>query len=394
MNMKTDAELLEYFAKTRRIQPITLDSYKIFTKQYAELNGMTMCELIQEAEEEEEQGIRWAKRTLRKRLLEYRSFLYDNYSLATAKARFSKMKAFYKHFAIEIHDFPMIADINTEKSHMRFQDLPTKSIIKKALKIAKPVMRCIILFMSSSGSAKAETRSLTIQSFINAINNEIYSYCDSDDIYEIIRKLQGRKDIVPLFTLKRIKTNKSYYTFCSPEATMEILDYLATREKLKPEDPLFDISYQLFSTAFEEINDKLGLGRLENGRRRFTSHMLRKYHASQLYAAKVPMEIVDTLQGRGKDQTHSSYFYENPLSLKEVYVEHVSCLVINFNITKIDMKSKEYIELENKNKELEEENLRYQELVESLDERIERKVQEAINNSPGLSAEEFNELFS
>lgn len=196
--MKDDAELINYFSKTRKLQKSTYLSYKTYIKQYTEFNQKTMIELLQEAEDEEEQGIRWKHRTLRKRLIEFRAYLYDNYAYSTAKSRFSKLLAFYKHFEIEIHQLPKISTINADKTHMGFKDLPDKDIIKKALKVANPVMRAIILFMSSSGSARAETRNLTIQDFIDATNNKYISYHQSDNIYEVINQLKNRDDIIPV----------------------------------------------------------------------------------------------------------------------------------------------------------------------------------------------------
>mgnify|MGYP002525455688 CR=1 FL=1 len=353
MNMKNDTELLDYFAKTRNLQKNTKKSYTIYIKQYSEFNGLSMVELLQEAEDEEEQGIRWKHRTLKHRLIEYRAYLYDNYAYSSAKSRFSKILAFYKHFEIEIHPLPKIATINVEKTHMGFKDLPDHEVIKKALKISNPVTRAIILFMSSSGCARAETRNLTIQDFINSTNNEFVSYHQSNDIYEVIKELKDKDDIIPIFHLKRQKTNKAYYTFCTPEAVNEIITYLASRtKKLNPDDPLFDVGFTKFNECFQHTNDRLGLGRLENGRRRFTSHMLRKFHSTTLWNEKVPAEVVDALQGRGKDQTHASYFYENPLKLREIYIENIQHLCINWDVHNISFKSEEYLQLEKENTEL------------------------------------------
>ena len=349
--METDDQLIDYFSKTRKLHPNTKRGYELYIRQYAEFNNMTMTELLQEAEDEEEAGIRWKHRKLKKRLIDFRAYLYENYAYETAKTRFGKLLAFYRHFEIEIHQLPKIATINSDKTHMGFKDLPDKDIIKKALKISKPIMRAIILFMSSSGCARAETLSLTIQHFIDATKE----YHNQDDIYKAINLLNSREDVIPTFYLKRPKTNKFFYTFCSPEATTEIINYLASRTtKLTPKSELFDVSEQQFILNFKTINNKLGLGKLENGRGKFTSHMLRKFHSTQLWNEQVPKELVDALQGRGKDQVHSSYFWENPEKLKEVYVEHLDCLTIYLDVNNLDFKSPEFIELETENRELKE----------------------------------------
>ena len=247
---------------------------------------------------------------------------------------------------------------------MGFKELPDIEIIRKALKISDPVTRAILLFMSSSGCARAETRNLTIQDFIDSTNNEFLSYHHSNNIYEVIDILKDKEDIVPIFYLKRQKTNKAYFTFCTPEAVQEILTYLASRPtKLSNTDKLFDVGFTKFNECFQTVNDKLGLGRLENGRRKFTSHMLRKFHSTTLWNEKVSAEVVDALQGRGKDQTHSSYFFENPLKLREIYIENMKHLCINWDITNLDLKSPEYQELESKYHEKEAE-------IKELDNRL------------------------
>lgn len=394
--MSSNYDLVHYFSKSRNHIKNTEKSYHIIINQYAKFNGLTMQDLLDEAEEEEKQKIRWKDRTLKKRLIDYRAFLYDKYAYSTAKSRFSRLCSFYQHFEIEIHNLPKISNINVDKTHMGFKDLPTKEILKKALKISDPLLRAIMLFMSSSGSARVDTMNLTIQSFINATNNEYISYHNSDDIYDVLSELKDRNDVVPIFEITRQKTNKFYYTCCSPEAVTEIVDYLASRTtKLKPESPLFDLGKGKFIDSFRNINDTLGLGRLSNGNRRFTSHMLRKFHSTMLWNEKVSPDIVDALQGRGKDQTHSSYFYENPLKLREIYIEHLNCLTINADVSNINFKSEEYIKLENENEILREENEKYKQVVESIDERIEMKIQQALAvTEDHLSAEEFDDLFS
>ena len=143
MEIKNDTQLINYFAKTRNLQKNTKKSYTIYIKQYTQYHNQSMIELLKEAEKEEEQGIRWKHRTLRKRLLDFRAYLYNTYALSSAKSRFSKILTVYKHFEIEIHQLPKISTINAEKTHMGFKDLPDKEIIKKALKITEPVGRAI-----------------------------------------------------------------------------------------------------------------------------------------------------------------------------------------------------------------------------------------------------------
>lgn len=102
-----------------------------------------------------------------------------------------------------------------------FEDLPIKEIIKDAITITDPIMKVIIPFISSSGCAHQETLNITIQYFIDATRE----YHNSDDIYEIITILIKRDEVIPTFKLKRQKTNKFYFTFCSPKAVNHIYQF-------------------------------------------------------------------------------------------------------------------------------------------------------------------------
>lgn len=190
MYMKTDKELLNDFTTTRNLKPTTIESYTIFIKNYTKQQGASMVELIKEAENEEEQGIRWKNRTLKKRLIQYRTYLYQNYMSSTAKVMFSKILTIYKHYEIEIHDLPKLSVKNGyQNPPITFNDLPDKEIIKKALDISKPRMRAIILFISSSGCGRSETVNLTIQDFINATSD----YHQHTEIYPVLNELKAKQ---------------------------------------------------------------------------------------------------------------------------------------------------------------------------------------------------------
>ena len=190
-------------------------------------------------------------------------------------------------------------------------DIPTKEHIAKALDVVSIDLKAIILFMSSSGTAKAETLSLTVEDFINAT----LEFHDGGSLKSILEILSQKDDIVPTFYLKRVKTEKYYYTFCSPEATSAIVKYLKTRKGLKLNDFLFEFTDSLLMARFQEINDKFGWG-YKGKYRFFRTHSLRKFHASNI---GLGAEYVDALQGRRKNEVHEAYIKTNPQRLKEIY---------------------------------------------------------------------------
>ena len=365
--MKTDKELIEYFTKTRNIQKETQRSYEIYIKEYTTYFNMNMIELLAEAENEEEKGIRWKHRTLKKRLLDYRTYLYNKHAVTTAKNRFSKILAFYRHFDIEIHQLPAYNLRNIEISKpLIFEDLLTKNIIRDALDICKPVMKPLILFMASSGCARAETRNLTIQDYIDATQE----YHHGGDIYEVIESLIRYDNIVPTFNILRVKTNKYYTTFCTPETVTAINNYLLSRqENLTPDKSLFKIGKAYFEQQFINLNNQLGLGKIGK-HNRFRSHNLRKYHASILMNDGMSRELVNDLQGRTKPRTDNSYFFNNTESLREEYIHHLPALTVMADVKKVTVKSPEYQVLESQNKELQrtirEQESQYNEIMERI----------------------------
>lgn len=174
------------------------------------------------------------------------------YSINTIKSYFTKIKTVYNHFEIEI---PYIPPMNlNEKEHERFSDIPTRQHIKDALEATNNLKyKALILFMSSSGTTLNETLKITIEDFIKAT----YKYHTHKHIEDIIKILEKREDVIPLFEMVRSKTNYPYYTCCSPEAVSMILRYLKTRENLKNVDKLFETKESLVMKYFKTINDKM-----------------------------------------------------------------------------------------------------------------------------------------
>ena len=303
-------DLFQKFCRDRNIKSSTRKGYDSSLKMYSDFHNLSIEKLIQEARLEEDERVPLKDRKIKKRLLDFRSYLFNSdLSPNSTKTYFSKVKTFYMHFEVEL---PYLPQAKYDKIYeTNYLDLPTKEHIHEALLISPIDLKAVILFMSSSGTAKAETLSLTIEHFINATRD----YHNGGSIEYILDTLDNKKNVVPTFYLKRIKTDKYYYTFCSPEASSHIVKYLKTRENLKLEDPLFDFTSSLLLVRFQEINDKMGWG-FKGNYRFFRSHTLRKFHASNI---GLSAEYIDSLQGRSKNEVHETYIKTNPEKLKEVY---------------------------------------------------------------------------
>lgn len=338
--------LFKKFCKDRNIKSSTVKGYESALKLYVSFNKMSIENLINEAIVEEEERIPLKDRTIKNRLLNYRNFLLNSkMSPNTSRTYFSKIKTFYIHYEIELPILPLAKYDKIYETN--YLDLPTKKHIAQALDISKLDMKAIILFMSSSGTAKAETLSLTVEHFINGTQN----YHNGGSVKDILNQLDNKNNIIPTFYLKRIKTDKYYYTFCSPEATKYIVKYLLSRGNIKLKDKLFDFTDSSLITKFQEINDKLDWG-FKGKYRFFRSHTLRKFHASNI---GLSAEYIDSLQGRSKNEVHETYIKTNPEKLREIYKSSMKNILIfdkkeekkikqqEFNITiNVFLSGKEY----------------------------------------------------
>ena len=299
------------FCTNRNIKDSTIKSYRSAILKYESFHKMAMDDLIGESIKEDESLIPLKNRCIKRRLLDFRAFLLDSdLSISTVRTYFSRIKTFYRHFEIEL---PYLNDIRRDGEYLSsYDDLPTKSDIRRACDISSLDFIAVILFISSSGCAKAETLSLTVGDFIKATED----YHDGGSIDDVLECLENRRDVVPTFYLKRVKTNKFYHTFCSPEASHHIVKYLRSRDKLSLDDKVFDFTDASLIYNFKKVNDSLDMGFV--GRYRFfRAHSLRKYHASNIGLSK---DHIDELQGRAKTKVHEAYIKTNPKKLKEIYM--------------------------------------------------------------------------
>lgn len=299
---------------------------------------MSLEELLEEAEREEETGVRWKHRKLKQRLNNYQNHLMREYNYNTVKLYMSKVKVFYKDNDIEIHQLPPLNRKQANLSEpVMFNDLPSKETLREAYNISTPLFRAYILFAISSGCAKAEILSLTRYDYQEWIR-------DKDPSID---------DIVPTIRLKRQKTNKYYTTFCSPEAVREIHNYLKTRDD--DDDRLFKVNERYLNRAFQQMNDRLGLGRL-NGKAILRPHMLRKFHASRLYNAEngLSLDEIDSLQGRSKNIVRESYYFNSTEDLKKKYIRNIDQVTILDKVHTITVDSPEVEMLKKKAEKIDE----------------------------------------
>ena len=299
--------LIKKYSNDKNIKESTMEGYTSAIRKYERFHNKNIEDLLAEAKSEETLPLN--KRKIKRQLISFRKYLIaSDLSSRSAKTYFSKIKTFYRFHDIEI---PYIPNVKYNPDYQtNYNDLPTREHIKKAVEISEVGLQAMILFMASSGTAKAETLSLTVKDFIKATD----SYHNSGSIAEVLDALEN-KCVIPAFYLKRIKTDKYYYTFCTPEAAAYIIKYLKSRPNLKKSSKLFNYSSSAVTAKFREINDSNNWG--FRGRYRFfRPHALRKFHASNI---SLSPDSVDELQGRGKSEVHDAYIKTRPEELEKKY---------------------------------------------------------------------------
>ena len=328
-----DDYILEYIS-TRGLSEKTAKNLKNITNNYCQFQQSNLHKLLLEADADEEDGLIWKKRKLKKRLVDYMNHLKTTMSINSAKTYFAVIKTFYEHHEIEVGKLPAFNVRNAKvQKPITYNDLPDKEIIKTAVEVSKPLMRSIILFLSSTGMSKVDMRQLTVNSFITAT----YDYHKTTDMTTALQILNNLDEpIIPTWKSRRCKTNKYFITFNTPETTSEILNYLQTRKDLKPTDKLFPIPEHYFTLQFEKLNDMMGLGYV-GAYRRFRGHMLRKFHASNLEKAGMNRYKINLLQGKSNNAVDDVYFFQDEKELKKSYINCMDGLLIFTKVEKVSI---------------------------------------------------------
>lgn len=384
-NMKSTAEILNEIFRERNSSQNTQRAYIRSVNQFEIYFQQHLGEIIHLAETEEDQGIPWRKSSLRKYLIEFRSYLYDKYKSKTAKLYLTLIISIFRHYEFVVPKLPRFSE-DIEVISILPEDIPDREMLQKCLDISPPLVTAFALFTSSSGMSRRDTLNLKVKDYLEG-TKEYHNHTDNMSL--AIREMnESEIDIIPVFEhLTRQKTSLPYFTFCSNEAAEAINNYLISRKVLvydetgkvigardvTPEDDLFDVSYQWIGDLFEEINTKLNLGKA--GRyNRFTVHMMRRYHATQLYEAGMSEDKINLLQGRTpKSVIHESYIRVKTKDLKEEYIECLPYIVVNpINKvrTELDVTKEKNIkleeELEQKNTEMADINRRMESVEQIL----------------------------
>lgn len=357
-----NSESFNYFLSIKTRTEKTNNRYLSDLTDYCYFNDMSIDDLIAEAHKEEDDNIKKNRRKLKTRLVNFRAYLRNQgFSEKHIKTRFRNVKSFYKMNDVEIPFIP--EDTKQYDRQLRYDEIPTKEDIKRAIETTTSLRnRAMYLFMATSGSGSAETRTFTVREWMLGTKD---FHGETEDIERALNKMDGEMEYIPVFPIVRQKKNLDYYTCITPEANQYIVNYLKTRKNLTLDDYVFDISENSLGDAYRSVNDKLGWGRVKGGRFRFfSSHQMRRFNFNVFGIENESFAYM--IEGRKFSATSEAYFVRDPEKIRATYREFVNDLTIFQKYEIKDLNSKEYLEMK---EELTEKDAKIEELEHKLREK-------------------------
>jgi integrase len=320
----------------------TRKSYLMGLQKYLDFTGMTPDELLNEAEDEISGNVKPRNYQHTKRV---KAFLVSLDCADTSKRNIlNAVKCFY-----DFADVTLPKNIKVEK----VETLDENSIhierddIAKALTVADPLERAVMLVGLSAGLAQADIFNLKMSDFKTGYDPETG---------------------ITTLKLVRVKTGVKFVTFLTPEASEAVLDYLAFRnrsptlsesrtsqyrkDQLSKQKVYSDIGYlfimrhiddefletrnenlrmfeeRTFTKMYERLAEKCGKVNPE-GYNIVRSHNMRKFFVTTLRNEGFDFKFVDQMAGHKEDAVDRAYYnYKDADKLRERYKKCIPYLTI------------------------------------------------------------------
>ena len=292
----------------------TLDLYTIAVSRYIEFHNMTLSELLEEAENDIVEGVIPRQRKIKGRIIDFRNSL-EGKSDNTRHSYTSAVRSFYKSMDVELPSNKRFfkSAIMEENKFMGME----RSEIKRVLKYANVRDKAIALLISSSGTAANELTNLTRDEFYDGLDRET-GICT--------------------FYIRRQKTLGDYHTFCSPEASAAIQEYLNTRTD---DLPYLFVGYikesretvQMTSTSvagvFRRLAEKTGNEGKFGFFNKIRSHNFRKFFKTTMTEEGCPKWAVEYQMGH-KEELDARYSSPSGEKMRNTYyVPYMNSLMID-----------------------------------------------------------------
>lgn len=302
----------------KRLRKNSWYSYNQAVKLYEEFHQTSMDSLIEEALSEQSDRVAEHELKIYDRIVDFREFLIDEgFKASTIQTHMTRIKSLYNKSRVRIPYIPQMDVINIKKSQpIGYDDLLTKEELVKAYdQFSSLKTKARFLAMVSGGLSNDECSNITTRQFID----DLYKYHQCDDDVDALKYLSESNNIIWVALLVRGKTAKPFYAVLSPEC-VQVTARAKLQEAQKGEikEKLYG-NKNYFTQKCTRINTHLKFGIAGDGKGRFRSHMIRKYHATTLADSHLSNQEIDELQGRGKTRVQEAYIKTNPNRQKILY---------------------------------------------------------------------------
>lgn len=384
MNLMEYQEVIDWTTK-KNLAESTEKTYINILLSYCEYIGKNPTELIEEAEEDEIDGLRPRRRRVSSYFFSYfRKIKEDRKAPKTVSLYMNALRSFYDANDIQVPKITLPADNSLEQNKGK---LLSKEEIRRMVDVAGLRERAMIYTMALSGMSQNEARNLTIKKFMEALSVEISKRIRTVENLLDINE-EDIKDVVITLEVIRQKTHYRYITFLPPEAINQILSYLRERsfglnEKIRIQsinEPIFvknngeKLSRDSVVTNFRRIGIEAGFEKEHGAYSYWRSHSFRKYFISTIKNSIGDYVIADFMAGHKLSNVDDVYWYRDSRQLKQRYLKALPYLSIDEAKVK-DVKSEEYKEIKQENEMLKEQIKKQEEQhqveMAKLDERVE-----------------------
>jgi len=373
MNNNTDPLLEEYL--DRNLRPSTKRNYRIHLETYQKVTGLTLTELIEEAESDEDLGVRPRNRKIKKHLKKFLKYLESgDYTTLSVQINLSSIRSFYRYFDIQLPN--QRSKYKKDKIIITTNDLPGRVEISKAIKFSNVKYQAVILTMCSSAMGASEIVSLKVKDLIRGLGEDVSLTQDGlIDINKTRETLRLRKNNIITWSVTRQKTGHNYITFSTPEALEAILNYLESNPPSSPEDGLFrakgkkQMAVKSLFEYFRKLNKRCGWDKIKK-QSYFRSHHLRKFWANQMEKRALGYKNSRLLMGHTGESiqglTGAAYFKPDHDHLRQLYLQSMDAVMINWKVKTTVLTDEKLEKMEKKIQKLEEEDKKKNELLDAI----------------------------
>jgi integrase len=322
--------IIKTWLSTIKASQETRNSYLQSMHFYTDFFNMTPEQLLEEAENEQDNIRKMRNRLIVQHILSFREFQESKVAPTTSKTRLAAVYSFYKNYDINLPILPK--SDRKARPALKRREIPKKEEIREILKFADSMEKAIMLVGCSSGLSAVDITNLKIGDFYQGYDHDTE---------------------VTTFHIIRQKTGIEFYTFLTPEASRAVLEYLKWRnnyneitkvvsedgylfikkyilpEYLQTKDEsLRKLNKKAIIERYSDLNKLAGTNTAYKEYNRIRSHTMRKYFNSTLINNGCNPYQTDLWMGHDLGESKGAYIVPQLEEQKKLYTQYMHLLTI------------------------------------------------------------------